>query len=139
MTTLIETAHVLANKAHDGQFRRDKVTPYIIHPLAVYQRLKGESDEVLAVALLHDTAEADAEHPISFATLRATFPEAVANAVLVLTHSAGRDYESYLYDVRANPIARKVKIADMLSNLADSPTDKQIVKYARGLLILMEP
>jgi len=43
-----------------------------------------------------------------------------------------------LYCVKCNELARKVKIADMLSNLADNPTDKQIKKYAKGLLFLVD-
>lgn len=66
-------------------------------------------------------------------------PECVVTAVEILTKRKGLPYLEYLYGVRANPIARKVKIADMLSNLADNPTPKQIRKYAEGLLFLTEP
>jgi hypothetical protein len=47
------------------------------------------------------------------------------------------DYDDYPERVAASPIAAKVKIADMLSNLADDPTPKQIRKYAKGLLRLV--
>jgi (p)ppGpp synthase/HD superfamily hydrolase len=32
---LVEKALEIATKAHEGQFRRDKITPYISHPVAV--------------------------------------------------------------------------------------------------------
>lgn len=34
--------------------------------------------------------------------------------------------------------AKTVKIADMLANLADDPTEKQIKKYALGLVYLLD-
>ena len=37
-----------------------------------------------------------------------------------------------------NELARVVKIADMIDNLADKPSKKQIIKYATGLLALVE-
>ncbi len=137
MSTLIETARTFARHVHAGQFRRDGVTPYILHPAAVADRLKGESDETIAVAWLHDVLE---DSDTTEADLHAAgISEHVAHAVWLLTKPRRESYETYLQIIKAHPIARKVKIADMLSNLADSPTDKQIVKYARGLLILMEP
>ena len=51
--------------------------------------------------------------------------------------TGGPDYEDYLGGIKGNPIAKKVKIADMLSNLSDHPSDRQIVKYAKGLLLLV--
>jgi len=39
--------------------------------------------------------------------------------------------------VKENEIARKVKVADMLHNLSDEPTKKQILKYAQGLVALL--
>jgi hypothetical protein len=38
--------------------------------------------------------------------------------------------------VIANPTCFRVKISDMLSNLNDDPTDKQIAKYANALTII---
>ncbi len=136
---LIDTARALAERAHKGQFRKNGTTPYIAHPLAVAQRLIGESDEVIAVALLHDSMENDAAHPISpFALTSSGLPVEVQSAILAMTHREGENYEYYLGQLKHNPIARKVKVADMLSNLADSPSKNQIIKYARGLLFLME-
>jgi hypothetical protein len=50
-------AEQIARKAHVNQFRRDGVTPYITHPEAVVKKLGTESDDVLAVAWLHDVLE----------------------------------------------------------------------------------
>lgn len=92
----------------------------------------------MATAWLHDVVEDTTE---TIESLRAAgIPEAVLEAVSVLTKDdSGLSYEEYLALVRANPIACKVKVADMLHNLSDSPTQAQILKYARGLLLLLEP
>lgn len=121
---------------HSGQFRRDGVTPYIRHPEDVAKQLKGRPAEWVAVAWLHDIledttcTEADLRHILEA-------PESVIEAVVLLTKKEGQHYLEYLEALRANEIARMVKIADMVSNLSDKPTTKQIRKYATGLLRLI--
>lgn len=134
ISELVLLAASLATRAHAGQYRRDGVTPYITHPEGVASRVREEAAEVVATAWLHDVLEDTSETPES---LRAAgMPTVVIDAVAVLTKDGG-DYEAYLARVRANPIATKVKVADMLHNLSDGPTQKQILKYARGLLALL--
>lgn len=127
-------AMLIAVMAHKGQFRRDGVTPYIEHPKAVVEKLASESDAVQAAAWLHDVLE---DTPVTTGELRGVgiIPE-VIEAVELLTKRKGVGYTDYLAGVRGNEIARKVKIADMLHNLSDGPTERQIVKYAKGLLYL---
>lgn len=123
-----------ATKAHQGQKRRDGQTDYISHPEAVAHKLRAESDEFIMTAWLHDVLEDTSETPD---TMRAAgIPERVIEAVRVLTKTDGVSYREYLERVKADEIARKVKVADMLHNLSDAPTDRQIVKYAKGLLVL---
>lgn len=125
-------AERIARQAHEGQFRRDGTTPYVKHPEAVASRV--ESEDAKAVAWLHDVIE-DTDVDAS-SLLDAGVPNPVVEAVTLLTKSPDVPYEDYLKRIQKNPLARYVKIADMLSNLADSPSEKQIVKYAKGLLIL---
>lgn len=132
---LKQLAQQLATDAHAGQFRRDGVTPYIKHPEAVVARLQGERSDVIAAAWLHDVIEDPAIPAVDL--LRAGIPRAVVDAVVCLTKSNGQLYSDYLIAVKSNQIARKVKIADMLANLADDPTRNQIIKYAKGLLVLV--
>ncbi|MDQ8205500.1 hypothetical protein [Pelagicoccus sp. SDUM812003] len=129
---LTALAERIARDAHAGQFRRDGERPYIVHPEAVASRV--ETPEEKAVAWLHDVIE-DTELEATHLQ-EAGVPAPVLDAVALLSKRPGLSYEDYLKGVRQNPLARAVKIADMLSNLADDPTEKQIVKYARGLLIL---
>lgn len=135
MKAVVELAEQIATRAHAGQFRRDGVTPYIAHPAAVARRLSGEPDDVIAAAWLHDVLE---DTRLTATALRESgIPEQVVRAVELLTRQRGRSYGSYIEAVRGDEIARKVKIADMLHNLSDSPTERQIAKYSRGLRELL--
>lgn len=131
---LVVRAARLAAVAHTGQYRRDGVTPYLCHPEAVAARVAG--DPILeAVAWLHDiledtdvTPEILSQHGI---------PDEVISCVRLLTKTEGVDYDRYLASVKQNPVAKKVKVADMLSNLSDHPSERQILKYAKGLIVLL--
>ena len=130
----LDSIRLLALAAHNGQFRRDGVTPYIKHPEAVAARVKGD-EMAEAVAWLHDVIE-DTDQTAD--DLRAMLvPDNVIAAVELMTHPHGEPYKDYLKRIKTNPLATKVKIADMLANLSDSPTERQIKKYARGLLFLL--
>lgn len=129
----VALARQIATKAHEGQFRRCGVVPYIEHPQAVVSRV-GDDHKAQAVAWLHDVVEDS--HYTAESLLEAGIPADLVEAVVVLTKTPGLSYDTYLERVASSHLATKVKIADMLSNLADSPTDKQIRKYAKGLLRL---
>ena len=147
---LVRLAEKLAIQAHAGQFRRNGITPYIEHPKAVLFKLVTTQlfDRVdsatIAVAWLHDVIEDGrllghrASHDdIARWLALAGIPARVVQAVQVLTHPRGESYVDYLERCRDHAIAKKVKIADMLANLADDPTPSQIVKYSRGLLFML--
>lgn len=110
------------------------MTPYVRHPEAVAQRVAGDTTAE-AVAWLHDVLEDTAT---TAEDLRAAgIPDEVIQRVQLLTKSESVGYEVYLDSIKRDPIARKVKVADMLANLSDHPSEKQILKYARGLLLLL--
>lgn len=137
-SNLIESAYSLARTAHLGQTRRDGITPYITHPIDVTQRVKrrGGGSFAQAVAYLHDVLEdtKTTAHDL----INAGIDEHVVVAVQIITKHPSRSYDEYLLIVKQNHLAREVKIADMLSNLSDAPTDKQIKKYAKGLAFLVD-
>jgi (p)ppGpp synthase/HD superfamily hydrolase len=131
---IVSLAREIATEAHEGQFRRDGVTPYITHPAAVASRVAGDA-VAEAAAWLHDVIE---DTSVTAGELAARgIPAEVIEIVCLLTLSGDTGYESYLAAIAAHPVAKRVKIADMLTNLSDRPTDRQIVKYAKGLLVLM--
>jgi (p)ppGpp synthase/HD superfamily hydrolase len=132
----VDKARLIAISAHFGQFRRDGKTPYIEHCYAVANRVAHLGEKYVCVALLHDVLEDTkvSAHDL----LTAGIEEDIVAAVQILTKHPSRSYDEYLKLVKVNELARQVKIADMLSNLADSPTNKQIRKYSQGLLFLTE-
>ena len=125
----------IAYNSHLGQFRRDGVTPYFDHLIAVTGRLAGEEDDVIATGWGHDLFE-DTKTTAEYLRLKG-IKECVIEAIEILTKRDEVDYFVYLERVRNNHIARKVKIADMLSNLSDKPTINQIRKYCIGLQFLL--
>lgn len=129
-----EIAEGIARHAHEGQKRRGG-DPYITHPERVAKRCGKHSDAVVATAWLHDTIE---DGGMDIMDLEgAGIAPGILEALVVLTKAVGT-YDDYLARVRANPIARAVKIEDMLDNLMDRPTQVQIRKYCNGLIYLME-
>lgn len=78
--------------------------------------LRGVNDDPVAeaVAYLHDTVE---DTTITMADIRAEFPKEVADAVNVLTRRKGMSYAEYIWHIRQNPVATKVKLSDLRSNM----------------------
>jgi len=108
---LVEKALEIAKEAHKGQLDKAGVD-YIQHPLNVAAMV--ESPEEKAVALLHDVIE---DTDISVEDLRTKgMPGDVVEAVFALTKLKDIDYFEYLNRVKDNPLARKVKLADLSHN-----------------------
>lgn len=59
----VKLAEKIATELHNGQFRADGITPYIEHPKAVVELVKGHggSEKSVCVAWLHDIMEENAE------------------------------------------------------------------------------
>lgn len=123
----------IATKAHEGQTRKDGITPYITHPERVVARLAGDPD-AQAVAWLHDVVEDTSE---TIESLRGRgVPENILEAVDALTKRPGIDYAEYIQRIKSNTLARKVKIADMMDNLSGSPGPEARARYIKGLKTL---
>ncbi len=133
---LISKCLDIAIKAHSGQYRRDGRTRYMDHVYEVTKRVKKFDDDHICVALLHDVIEGS--DITADDLLKEGVPENIVEAVSLLTKYVGITYKKYLVEIKGNELARRVKIADMLSNLADDPTDNQIKKYAKGLDFLVD-
>ena len=110
--SLLERAILLAVQAHRGQVDRSGA-PYILHPLRVMFRVEAENERIAAV--LHDVVE-DTDWTLD--GLRAEgFPEEVVQAVDCLTRREGESYDDRVARAAANPIARRVKLADLEDNM----------------------
>jgi len=112
MPTIEALALSIAARAHRGQY--DKAgQPYIEHPKRVAAQLT--SDEEKAAALLHDVLE---DTPVTAAELLAAgVPARVVGTVEALTKRKGETYDVYLQRVKADAIARVVKLADLADNM----------------------
>jgi len=109
--TLLEKAIEIAVRAHAGQKTKDG-SPYILHPLRLMTRM-GTDEERMA-AVLHDVVEDTAVTPEDLR--EAGIPEEVLAAVKLLTHEEGVSYEDYVRRLKPNPVARRVKLADLEDN-----------------------
>ena len=113
-TPMTIKAMKLAYDAHLGQFDHSNV-PYIFHP---YHLAEQMDDEICCtVALLHDVVE---DTDITIEDLKAEFPTEVTDAVLLLTHDSSVDYFDYVRTIKENPVAKKVKLADLNHNSDES-------------------
>ena len=138
-----------ADYAHHGQKRRTG-EPYIVHPERVSEivaQYYPNNHIAQMTALLHDTIEdaidlgnvADEEEMIALIDDSIENDEEadqVINSVLALTKPTGVDYESYLISMLGDPNTLIVKLSDMLDNLTDNPSKKQIAKYGNGLNLI---
>ena len=109
-TPLTNTAMRIAYQAHHGQLDYNGI-PYIFHPIHLAESMDDEIS--CCVALLHDTVEDTA---LTIEDLKSVFPPEVTDAVALLTHRNGTDYFDYVRAIKHNPIARKVKLADLAHN-----------------------
>ena len=109
-TPLTIRAMQIAYDAHHGQTDKAGV-PYVFHPLHLAEAMENEI--CCCTALLHDVVEDTA---VTLEDLAAVFPPEVVEAVALLTHEEGTDYFDYVRRIRSNPIALKVKLADLAHN-----------------------
>lgn len=139
-TPLIETAKEICLKAHAGQTDKSGV-PYYTHPFHLAEQM--DTQEEICVALLHDVME---DTTWTAEQLRqAGMTEPVMAALLLLCHDKAVPYMDYVRAIKENPLARKVKQADLrhnsdLSRLA-SVTEKDLLrveKYKQAMAILDE-
>jgi (p)ppGpp synthase/HD superfamily hydrolase len=134
----LERAIAIAVEGHRGQ--RDKAgQPYVLHPLRMMLRQRGEAEMMAAV--LHDVVE-DAGWTLERLAQEGMPPE-VVEAVDCLTRRASETYEEFVERVKPNPIARAVKLADLEDNMnltrINAPADKdweRMQRYHRAWHVL---
>lgn len=139
-TPLTQKALAISFNAHKEQ--KDKSgMPYVYHPYEVALRMDDEYST--CTALLHDVAE---DTDITLDELREEgFPEEIIEALAVMTHADGVPYEDYIRTVKTNPIAVKVKLADLEHNSnpdrlesIDEKMMKRFEKYKKARAFLLD-
>jgi (p)ppGpp synthase/HD superfamily hydrolase len=108
---LLEKAIKIAVHAHTGQKERNG-QPYIMHPLRVMQRVNTVEEKIVAV--LHDVVE-DTPWTPAMLTKRG-FPKHLLDALDCVTIRKGEPYPAAIRRAASNPIARRVKLADLEDN-----------------------
>lgn len=126
--------------AHQGQADKSGL-PYLIHPLHLAEQM--ETEDEICTALLHDVVE-DTHYTLEDLR-RAGISETVLEALQLLTHDPQVPYMEYIIAAGRNPLARKVKQADLLHNSdidrLDHPTARDLHrrrKYRIAQAILTE-
>lgn len=150
----LEDAIVLATNAHRGQKDRADL-PYILHPLSVMLNLDPSDEKALIVAVLHDVVE---DTNVTLDELQEKgYSEEIVRAVEALTKkidpgAAGtgfydekgtEKYSHFILRVKENPLATKVKIADLKHNAdlgrlpkVEAYDLKRLDRYNRALQFL---
>ncbi|MBI3267700.1 MAG: bifunctional (p)ppGpp synthetase/guanosine-3',5'-bis(diphosphate) 3'-pyrophosphohydrolase [Planctomycetes bacterium] len=141
----LHEAIAFAARKHSSQLRKDRATPYVVHPIRVMLvvlREFGQSDpNLLAAAVLHDTLE---DTSADYDDLARLFNPTVASYVALLTKDKRLEEEvredRYFAGLAGAPLPVKFcKVADTLDNLRDvkygGDKEKTLAK-ARRLLSL---
>jgi len=143
-----------AARAHDGQYRKDGVTPYIVHPGRVaammalamypYPMMSGVSRTIVgAVTWLHDTIE---DTKVTYEEIAKLFTSRIADMVMDLSNEkvvAGSRAVRKKHDrdrlAGKSEAVRMIKLADRLDNtmdLSDYKEDFQLI-YAKESELLV--
>lgn len=139
-TPATKKAMQLCFRAHKDQLDKSGL-PYVFHPFHLAEQMQDEDTTV--VALLHDVVE-DSEFTLDDLASMG-FNARVIAAVSLMTHADDVPYMDYVAEIRKNPIARAVKLADLAHNsdlsrldTVDETALKRVEKYKKAILILEE-
>lgn len=134
----INKALEIAINAHNGQVDKGG-HDYIYHPITV--ALHCDTENEIVVALLHDVVE---DTDVTIEGLQC-FGAEIVEAVNAITKKENQSLNEYLNCVKANEIARKVKIQDIMHNMDVSRLRevtemdiKRIDKYKQELEFLKD-
>lgn len=133
-----------ARRRHNdtGAIRKVSKQPYWVHPEGVAKIVMehGGSDIEIKAAMAHDTME---DAGVSYDDMVEKFGEKVASIVREVTNDndeiAKIGKERYISEelCRLSPEALTVKLADMLYNMKDSPTEKNYERMRKNVAFLM--
>lgn len=137
-TTLIKKALQICFAAHKNQLDKSGM-PYVLHPLHLAEQMETETE--VCAALLHDVLE-DSVYTLSDLE-QAGIPETVREALQLLTREPHTHYLDYVVRLRENPIARRVKLADLAHNSNLNRLDyvtardrRRVLKYRMAQAVL---
>lgn len=125
----LELARQLSKVYHRKQVDKGGVDYFSGHITSVVNGV--DTIEEKTVAYLHDTAE---DTKLTYVDLMVLdFSDRVINAVIALTKDKKESYKDYLKRVKANELARAVKLSDLTNNM-DLSRLKQITEVDKKRL-----
>ena len=137
-TDLTKKALMISFDAHKDQTDKSGM-PYVYHPFHLSEQMDDEYSA--CVALLHDVVE---DTDITLDELSKEFPKEVTDAIAIMTHDDNVPYLDYVREIKKNPLAAKVKLADLKHNSDLSRLDKvddkalkRVEKYKKAISILI--
>lgn len=137
-TDLTKKALKISFNAHKDQLDKSGM-PYVYHPFHLAEQMDDEYST--CVALLHDVVE---DTDTTLDDLSRIFPKEVTDAIALMTHDDNVPYLDYVRTIKSNPIASKVKLADLKHNSdltrLDTVDDKaleRVEKYKKAINILI--
>jgi GTP pyrophosphokinase len=131
--------------SHYGQKRRSG-DPYIIHPERVMQIVKNyypKNKMAIMIAILHDSLEeccSDNKNSI-FCLIKQSLKSAeeseeLIKSIKLLTRDRKTSYDDYVLNLLNHKNLVIVKVADILDNLRDKPTENQLLKYKKAINVI---
>jgi len=126
----LEKAIEIALSAHKNQVDKDG-QPYILHPLRVMLQMDTEVEQIVAV--LHDVLE-DSDLS-SFSLRERGASQEILTVLDHLTHRKNESYAEFILRVMQNPIAKKIKLADLWDNMdlrrLSEVTEEDFARYRK--------
>ncbi len=143
-TTLTKMALKICFQAHKEQLDKGGI-PYVFHPFHLAEQMDTEAE--ICTALLHDVVE-DTDYTLEDISALG-FPREVTDALALLTHAPEVPYMDYVKEIKKNPIARKVKLADLAHNSDENRMEimteweaqkakKRAEKYGKARALLLD-
>lgn len=126
---LVKSAELFAEKKHEGQFRKDGITPYFKHLENVVDELKSmgiTDDNILCTGWLHDTIE---DTDTDYDEIHEKFNKKIADYVTSVTKDTrlikSKQGKAYISQLKKIPWqAKVVKLGDIITNFKDLPNAK---------------
>jgi len=112
---MLGKAIAIAASVHESQ-KDMGGNAYILHPIRLMMRLRTDDQELMQIAILHDTIE-DSNGAVTIDQLhKLGFSERVTAALARLTHDKLTPYEDYVKYITTNKDAVRVKLEDLRDN-----------------------
>lgn len=137
-TATTKKALKLCFQAHKEQLDKSGM-PYVFHPFHLAEQM--DTEDTTVIALLHDVVE-DTDYTLDDLT-KLGFSASIIEALALMTHDPKMPYMEYVEKISSNPLATKVKLADLRHNsdlsrldAVDSKAMARIEKYAAAIALL---